>query len=116
MITLGAVIQHARRQLQDTRENNYRHSTAKLYNLLNMALWDARRLRPDLFAPGSTAVDFDYTETDIAVTLPCDSAYVSALVDHIAGTVSLEEDEYVADGRAAALLSRFTGKLVGKGV
>lgn len=110
--TLGDVLTLCRDQLQDTRQP-YRHSTEKLYRYLNLALSDALSLRPDLFLPSAYAAEFAYTETDAATTVPIEFGYIVALVYYVVGTVSIEDDEFVANGRGAALLAQFKRKLTG---
>lgn len=117
--TVGEVLTSVRDVLQDSRDPTvapYRHSTAKLLRYLNSGLASARRLRPDLFFPSAAETDYAFGEADVSTPFPVEFSYVPVFVDYIAGMVSLEEDEYVAEGRAAGLLSRFVGQLVGKGV
>jgi len=109
---LSDIITLARDQLQDTR-TPYRHSDAKLIRYLNLALSDALRLRPDLFFPDASDKDYAYTVADIEATLPVDFAYRIAIVFYVVGMTSLEDDEFVANGRGAALLSQFKQKLTG---
>jgi hypothetical protein len=107
----------ARSLLQDTRTGaSQRHSDDKLLGYLNLALADARRLRPDLFTPDVSASLPYYTSANVGDAFPVDESYMPAFIEYIAGMVSMEEDEYVAEGRAAALTVRFTQRLVGKSV
>lgn len=114
MATLETVIGLVRHQLQDTRAP-VRHSDSKLVSYLNVGLADIRRLRPDLFLRNAGTISYEYTSSDLAETLPLEFSAMSPLIDHIVASVSLEDDEFVSDGRAVALMSRFTQKLVGKG-
>lgn len=114
---IGELLIRARGLLQDERSGvPPRYSDAKLVGYLNLALADAKRLRPDLFIPdfATTEYDFDDSDTGLAELFPLDYAYTTPFVEYMAGMVSLEEDEHVTDGRAAALLARFAAKLVGK--
>ena len=96
-----------------------RHSDAEIIRCANVALADAFRLRPDLFYGNqlvdqelpSVTVDEIATETDF----PVHASYFSAFVDHVAGALSLSDDEFSKDGRAVALMQRFSIKLVGVG-
>ena len=112
MATISDVLTITRHLLQDTRAP-YRHTDAKLINYFNMGLAEARRIRPDLFLPDIYDTTFAYTDLDGAATFPLSYGYEMAFIEYIAGYTSLEEDEFVSDGRAAALLSRFTQKMVG---
>jgi hypothetical protein len=119
--TIADAITHARQTIQDTREAAYRHSDDKLVGYFNAAIADARKLRPDIFLQGTDASLWDavplYTAQDLTdlTPFPLDPQYFTAVVDHIAGTIGMEDDEYAVDGRAAGLLTRFSQKLVGKG-
>lgn len=120
--TIADAVLQARQIVQDTREESYRHSDAKLIGYFNSALADTRKLRPDIFlASGESDSLWDpipiYTESDITnLTLfPLDQQYFTAVVDYIAGYVGMEDDEYAVDGRAAALINRFTQRLIAKG-
>lgn len=104
-----------REQLQDTRAGSYRYSDVKLLRYLNTAFSDVRRLRPDLFLPLLDVPTFTETNLTTPTDFPIDGMYYSAVVDYVAGIVSLEEDEFSVDGRATVLLNRFAQKLIGKG-
>lgn len=110
--TLADILALSRRQLQDTR-TPYRHSDEKLIGYVNLALSEGLRLRPDLFFPNFHEADFAYTTADLAVAFPIEAAYTVPFIYYLVGTVSLEDDEFVADGRAAALLAQFKQKLTG---
>jgi hypothetical protein len=110
--TLSDILTLARDQLQDTR-TPYRHSDEKLIRYLNMSLATGLRVRPDLFLPNVHQADYAYTTADLAVVFPVEFSYREAFVYYLVGTVSLEDDEFVADGRAAALLAQFKQKLTG---
>lgn len=113
--SISELIATVRHQLQDTRVA-YRHSDEKLVRYLNAALRDMRRLRPDLFLPDLASTTFAYTADDVALDLPVEESYVTPFIDYLFGIISLEEDEYVEEGRAPALLARFAAKLTGRGV
>lgn len=117
------LIHQAREIVQDTgMADDFvgdRHSDAKLIRYLNTALTDAYRLRPDLFYPGAFDRDNlpEFLVADIAANTvwPIDILYWSPFVDYVAGYVGLGDDEYAQDGRAVALLNRFSQKLMSKG-
>lgn len=104
-----------REQLQDTRAGSYRYSDVKLLRYLNSAFSDVRRLRPDLLLPTLDVPAFVEADLLTPTAFPIDGMYYSAIVDYVAGTVSLEEDEFSVDGRASTLLNRFTQKLISRG-
>jgi len=118
--TLDTAVQHVREQLQDTDPLALRHSNAKLVRVLNLALVDARKLRPDLFLPNIFEyVPVYFTDADLAqlpqTPIPIDPMYFTPLVDYVVGYVSMEDDEFAVGGRAVTLLNRFSQKLVGMG-
>jgi len=115
MATIGELVTTARDLLQDNRDPAkapYRHIDEKLCRYLNMALMDAKRLRPDLFLPDISTKEFAFAKTDFAVPFPLEYMYQSPFIEYMVGMVSVEEDEYVEEGRAAALLMRFGAKLM----
>lgn len=129
--TIKDAIDVARDHLQDSRAlsgiGEYRHSDEKLMRFFNIAMSDARKLRPDLFLPDiPTAADVQYTVVDLGdpsalplpidpTPFPIDSMYFSPVAEYIAGIVGFGDDEFAVDGRAVALLNRFSQKLIGKG-
>lgn len=115
MATIGNLITIARDVLQDNRDPAkapYRHTNAKLVRYMNAALVDTKRLRPDLFLPDISTKEFYFTEDDLGKDFPLDYMYSMPFVEYMCGMVSIEEDEYVEDGRGAALLARFGAKLL----
>ena len=123
--TVAETVLQIRQIVQDSRDGFYRHDDDKVISYLNNAVADARRIRPDLFlVPSPTPIVGTlwapiptFTADDIAAgtTIPIDDMYFSALVDYVAGTLGMEDDEYAVDGRAVALLNRFSQKLMAKG-
>lgn len=115
---LDAVTQ-SRELVQDV--DGDRHSDTKVVGYLNNAISDARRLRPDLFLPGYlTNPQVLYDASDLEPSgpppdFPIDENYFTAVVEYIAGFIGLGDDEFAQDGRAVALLNRFTQKLTAKG-
>lgn len=95
-----------------------RHTDAEIIRCANLAIADAFRLRPDLFYGYLVEQDIPSVTTDqiaSGIEFPVHGTYFSAFVDHVAGTLSMSDDEFSKDGRAVTLLSRFSAKLVGRG-
>lgn len=118
--TIAEVIFQARLLLQDTRAESYRYSDAHLMHYFNSAMADARRLRADLFLDTETAGSTwesapTFSVGQINSTFPIDDGYFSAVAEYIVGLCNMEDDEFVVDGRAVALLNRFAQRLVGRG-
>jgi hypothetical protein len=112
--TVADYITDARTLLQDLIQP-YRYSDASLLTGINVALLEARRIKPELFAynlqangqvQAFTAVDDTYVDIEPQFRL----AVVHGLIGH-----ALERDqEDYQDQRATAFLALFTQGLVGK--
>ena len=105
--TVGKVMDYVRVLLQDTLEP-YRYPIEDLIVALNMAMLDARRLRPDLFLYTPTEVPF-YSITSEVIDI--DQQYRMALVFFVAGQAQFRDEEDVQDARAAAFLQKFSQML-----
>jgi len=105
--TVGKIADYARVLLQDTLEP-YRYPTANLIENLNVALLDARRLRPDLFLYTPTDVP-SYVATSEVVDI--DQQYRMALVYFVAGQTQMRDEEDVTDARAMLFIAKFTSML-----
>ena len=111
MTSIADVVNVARDLLQDTLEP-YRHDDTKLVRYVNFALAEAQRVRPDLFIGlDHTLPDID--PSDLSMEFPLHPMYAPHVAIYIAGMVELSDDEFSTDGRAVALLSRFTAGLKG---
>ena len=113
---VGDVVSQARRLLQDTG-TPYRYTDDELVSAYNSAMAEVRRLRSDLLLPDLN----DYQQAvrlgvDLAEPLAVEDSFFPALVDYVVGYTSMQEDEFAVDGRAMALMARFSSRLVGKGV
>tara|TARA_R110000851_G_scaffold265570_7_gene418094 strand:- start:4619 stop:4987 length:369 start_codon:yes stop_codon:yes gene_type:complete len=118
--TLDTALSHIRDLLKDTQADAYRHSSAKILRVTNVALVEARKLRPDLFIPSLVTYSAPTLTTadlgqDPQTPLPIDDMYFMPIVEYVVGFVSMEDDEFVIDGRAVQLLNRFSQKMIGKG-
>jgi hypothetical protein len=114
---LDTAVSTVRDLLQDTQDP-YRNTDAKVVSALNIALVEARKLRPDLFIPNLASYTPPGLITDDIgndVDLPIDPMYSTAVVEYVTGFLSMEDDEFAVGGRAVTLLNRFAQKLVGKG-
>ena len=108
--TIGQCIAEVRSILQDTA-TPYRYSDADLYSLLNSAMSEVRRLRPDLFLASLFEPLPLYTTADVATTFPISELYWIAVVNYLVGRAGLRDDEFNSDARASALLSSFKAQL-----
>lgn len=115
--TVSKAVERVRILLADN-EVPYRNADVAILDGLNMALTEARKLRPDLFLPDVylwIAPSLDEASMTSGKELPVDPMYFTPVVEYVAGFISLEDDEFAVDGRAVSLLNRFSQKMVGKG-
>lgn len=110
--TVKDAVDQARALLQDT-VSPYRYSDDDLLAYLNNALAEAKRLRPDLFAPNISTTTFTYDATDLsaATALTLDDMFFPAVVDYMAAYAEFRNDQAVESGRAAIFTQMFAAKL-----
>lgn len=106
--TVAAVAAEVRRVLQDELAP-YRYPDPDVLTSLNIGLWDAKRLRPDLFLGADPP---QYAALD-ATAFAVDPQYRSAFVFYVAGRLALRDAEQAQDDRATTMLGAFTGALTG---
>lgn len=116
MSTISDVVTQTREQIQDVSEP-YRRADSVLIGYLNNALQEVKRLRPDLLLSLNFVVP-TITEADITAgtAFPISEMYFPAVVEYVSGFAEMSNDEFALDGRAIALLNRFSQKLLGAGV
>lgn len=126
MLTAAVALTQARHILQD-RVEPYRYTDDELITILNTAMTEVKRLRPDAFAgsfqtptpqfydPAGTPVVGSIPTTD---PWPIDEMFIAPTIEYIAGYAELRDDEFVdgaadgSSGRAIALLDRFVRRLM----
>jgi hypothetical protein len=117
--TLNSVadyITEARILLQD-KVSPYRYEDPSLLTAINLALLDARRLRPDLFVwnlevDGQVQSFQEIDDTYVVMEVPYRQAIVHGLCAH-----ALERDqEDYQDSRATSFWAMFTQGLTGRGI
>lgn len=116
MATLDTVqkyIDRSRELLQDT-VTPYRYATADMVEALNLAVLEARRLRPDLMRTFFRAVDGlpEFSASSLSTLVNIDPQYRMSFVYYIVGHTQLRDQEDVSDSRAAAFLNKFTSQLI----
>lgn len=103
----------------------FRYTDVLLIRILNTALREVYALRPDAFVGNFTSGTLSVTEVPDFTTddleqnpetpFPVDDRlFFSPVTMYIAGKADLSDDEFAADGRAAALLTAFRNNLTGK--
>lgn len=112
--TPNDIIAAARDLLQDTLSGLYRYSDDSLIRALNLALPEARRIRPDLFFGTLDALPV-VTALNLATPLTLADQYKMPFVLFVTGFAELRDDQFTNDGRAGTLLARFSTQLQGMG-
>jgi hypothetical protein len=128
--TVGGYIRDVRTVLQD-RVIPYRYSTHSLVRALNMALMDARRIRPDLFIgyldavpqfywsnaeDGAANEDGDADDDDNPTWqeyVPMDLQFRPAFVAGIVSYALTRDQEDIEDERATGFMKTFINTLTG---
>lgn len=110
LATVQDYVTSARVLLQDTVAP-YRFSDAQLLVALNLAILEARRIRPDLFLSSFDAIP-SYSAVD-TTAVAVDLQYRPAVLYFIVGYTEFTNAEETSDQRGSALIDRFTSQLVG---
>lgn len=122
LATVGDYIGDARTLLQDTVAP-YRYPDADLVEALNMAWFEASRIRPDLLLdskyqtrlarvqPPTSATPPVFTAADTTVSAQVPAPYKMAFLYFVVGQAQLRDTEDTQDGRASAFLNKFTAQL-----
>lgn len=107
--TYQTAIDEAREILQDTDEP-YRYDDSILLNILNRALQELGRIRPDAFWTTFTTDDIvipEVTTLDLSTTYPLPMQFYLPVVSFIVAWAEVLDDEFTQDGRAGMLLQQF---------
>lgn len=100
--------------LPDDSTHTYRYETSSLVDLINNALGEAERLRPDLFlgtfASTSTALTTGTVDT---WTFPIPMTFWQPTVNYVVGMAQARDDEFSKDSRAGSMISMFYVALTG---
>lgn len=114
--TVQDYIIDARTLLQDQIQP-YRYQDSELVTALNVAMFDARRLRPDLFLGDLVETYFDTVGTfNVGSPLrqvPVEYPFRLAIIYGMCAHALSRDQEDTQDIRAAAFMQLFEGKLVG---
>ena len=123
LVTVGDYVASARTLLQDLVAP-YRYSDDDLITGLNLGLYEATRLRPDIFldaiytgvVPASSALSAPnptmYSSLSEAVATNIPPPYRLAFTYYIVGNAQLRDSEEVQDARASQFLNKFTMQLL----
>jgi hypothetical protein len=106
--TVADYVAEARVILED-KVPPYRYPDDDLVTALNIAIREARRVRPDLFLSSKFVLP-KYTTAD-TTAVAIDEQYRSTFLYFIVGRAQLRDEEQTEDARAAAYLNKFVAQL-----
>lgn len=112
--TYQTAIDEAREILQDTVEE-FRYSDGMLLNVLNRALQEIARIRPDAYWDTFSASDIVVPEietADLGDTFLLPMQFYSPIVSFIVAWAEIVDDEYTQDGRAGLLIQQFKAQVL----
>jgi len=114
--TIGRMLSDARAILNDVVPitGSVRYSDTDLIQAFNSALSEVRAKRPDAFLATGLRVSVPQyvMPDDTAAEFPLDLVFYPLCINYIVGRSELREDEFAAEGRAVALLNKFTTGLL----
>ena len=108
LATVQALLDEVRVLLLDASVP-YRYSDAELIRALNIAIMEARRLRPDLFLASSFTLPMYSTGADVFAIEPM---YRPSFIYYVVGRAQLRDDEATQDARAGVLMNKFVAQLL----
>lgn len=106
MATFQTVIDDARVTLNDS--DAVRYTDPQLMQYCNDGIQEAFRLRPDFLLGQYTAADVTYVATD---QIPLPLKFQNLMHFYVVFRAELRDDEYSAEGRAAAMRQLFKTEL-----
>lgn len=110
--TVQDYITETRRLLQDLTVP-YRYSDLDIVEALNIAIMEARRIRPDLFmVQARTQTLPAYSTGALSTPVAIDYQYRSAFIYYLVGRMSLRDDETEEDQRATVLMNKFVAQFL----
>jgi hypothetical protein len=96
-----------RETLQDMDGDRY--SDVRIMRALNLGILEVRRTRPDYFI--GTYDQPIWLATDMTETVPLPQDMLSPVTVYAIGWIEMGDDEYSEDGRAAAMMKKFSTDL-----
>jgi len=112
LMTVEQMIKGVRNLMLD-KIRPYRYSDTSLIAALNIALNEARRLRPDVFVQryGIEVPQYDQVNGEI---FPIEAQFRLAIEYGVAGHALLRDEEDIQDARANTFLANFENMLTGR--
>jgi len=90
----------------------FRYPNKDLVEALNMAVGEARRLRPELFRTFFRADLPEFSLSNLSALVPVDPQYRASFVYYVCGHAHLRDDEIEKDSRSAAFLNKFIAQML----
>jgi hypothetical protein len=123
--TIDDVVTEVRLILNDS-EVPYRYALATIAQVMNTALREVYRYRPDAYIGNFTSGQLSanaantYATTDFGLipgtAFPLDDRlFFGPIVFYVSGRIEIEDDEFADDNRAMLLMKAFREQLIGAG-
>lgn len=110
--TVQDYLTEARTLLQDSVAP-YRYPDEDMVRELNIAIMEARRLRPDLFFGFRGKHPYPvFSAASLGDLVPFEEAYKQALTYYLVGKCTLRDEEDTDDRRGASMVQKFTAQLI----
>lgn len=107
--TVADYVAQARILLQDVIEP-YRYSDGELVGALSMGVFEARRIRPDLFLKRFDSLP-SFNPAAMGDEVKIDPQYRVAFLYYVVGHAQLRDEEDTQDARAVGFLNKFAAQL-----
>ena len=108
--TVQDYVSAARVLLQDTVAP-YRYADADMIAELNLAVLEAKRVRPDLFFSYRGKNSYP-TFVNLTDAVPFEDVYKPALTYYLVGKCTLRDEEDTDDKRGIGMVQKFTAQLI----
>lgn len=108
--TYQDALTEARQLLQDTEAGFYRYPDEVLLNILNRAMQEIGRLRPDAYWNSFTSEDIeipDVTPATVNDNFVLPMQFYAAVVSFVVAWAEVLDDEFTVDNRADMLIKYF---------
>ena len=108
--TVQDYVTEARTLLQDSVAP-YRYADAEMIAELNLAVLEAKRVRPDLFLTYRAKSPYP-TFVNLTDPVPFEDVYRPALTYYLVGKCTLRDEEDTDDKRGMGMVQKFTAQLI----
>lgn len=95
--------------MQDTVASSYRYSDDEYRSALQLAFYEAKRIRPDMFVRATVP---DISSMGFTSDVPVPDGYQTAFLYYMCGHIQLQDQEDTQDSRASVMLNKFVAQLM----